>query len=147
MRSLAFSVKELHSQTCSCHKQRRYCDSKALVAESEEGLLHKIMGVLLLPLGRTIKKFMFTSDTSIYSFFPQEKINVIAASFLTLQFEYFRADRPGCLLDLWYGSLMNISMDVIKHDFSKTQNRKSIFKSISLFTHLARFMRSHFDTH
>lgn len=42
---------------------------------------------------------------------------------------------------------MNISMDVIKHDFSKTQNRKSIFKSISLFTHLARFMRSHFDTH
>lgn len=43
------------------------------MAESEERILHKMIGVLLLPLVGTIKKCMFTSDTSIYSFFPQEK--------------------------------------------------------------------------
>ena len=70
------------------------------MAESEERPLHNMMGVLLLPLVKTIKKFMFTSDISIYSFFPTRKIYVIAASFLTLQFEYFKVDRLGCLLDL-----------------------------------------------
>lgn len=62
------------------------------MAESEERPLHKTMGVLLLPLVKTIKKFIFTSDISIYSFFPTRKIYVIAASFLTLQFEYFTVD-------------------------------------------------------
>ena len=55
--------------------------------------------------------------------FSTRKIYVIAASFLTLQFEYFKVDRLGCLLDLWCGRLMNISTDIIKHDFSKTQNQ------------------------
>jgi len=72
---------------------------KELMAEAQNRT-YKMIGVLLLPLVRTIKKSVFISDMSIYSFFPQEKINIILASSLTLQFEYFRLDRFGCLLDL-----------------------------------------------
>ena len=91
--------------------------------ESEERLLHKMMGVLLLPLVKTINKnhvYIWYIHLFIFS---TRKINVIAASFLTLQFEYFKVDRLGCLLDLWCGRLMNISTDMIKHDFLKTQSQ------------------------
>lgn len=48
------------------------------------------------------------------------------ASSLTLQFEYFRLDSLGRLLDLWNSSLMDIIIDIVKHEASKTQKHMSI---------------------
>lgn len=57
----------------------------------------QMVRVLLLPVVGTIKNPPSHHLCPFIHFFPQEKMHVVAASFLTLQLGYVKLDRLACL--------------------------------------------------
>lgn len=54
------SLRELHGQIRRCHKYRKYRKDEEFMVESDQRLLYKIIGVLLLPLVRAKKNSCLT---------------------------------------------------------------------------------------
>lgn len=93
---LALGSGEWHGRVCAPQDRDTAVTGRSRWQSRREAW-HTSDTCFITSFSRNRKKSTFPSFVSIYSLFPQEKINIVAASFLTLQFEYFELDRLACL--------------------------------------------------